>query len=195
MKATIGLIIALSAVSASALDLTPNFTLVASDGVVLQLPYFMDGAKKYSLILNSDTELTPDDGGALFRFIKYDHGEMRLRLSSFGVDVGFGPDTLDAYQQAATKMLPQVAEGVVLEKQLKNPLPMNAWQSYRFYFKYTTAAGSVRESITFLNITPTQQVVMDVYAMESNFDIVAARADDVIRRWYELDPKAVLRGN
>jgi hypothetical protein len=195
MKIPIGIIIALSALSASALDLSPNYTLVDSDGIVLRHPYFTDGDKKYSLILNSDTELSPYDGGALFKFVKYEHAEMRLRLSPFGVDVKFGPDTMDAYQQAASKMLPQMAEGVVLEKQVKNPLPMNAWQSHRFVFKYTTPAGAVRESITFLNITPTQQVTLQVYAMEGNFENVLARADDVIRRWYELDPKSVRSGN
>ena len=120
---------------------------------------------------------------------------MILRQSPLGVNVKFGPDTVEAYEQAARKLLPQLADGVTLEKQVKNPLPMNAWESHRFVFKYTTPSGIVCESITFLNILPGTQVVMQVYAKDAQFENAAARADDVIRRWYELDEKSVLRGN
>ena len=195
MKKSIALMFALGASSAFALDLTPNFASVESDGVVLRNPYFTDAGKKYGLILNMETELTPYEDGALFKFTKLDHAEMRLRHSPVGADVKFGPDTLDAYEQAARKLLPQLAEGVVLEKQAKNPLPMNAWESHRFVFKYTTPSGAKCESITFLNILPKEQVVVQVYANEKQFTGAAWRADDIIRRWYELNPKAVVRGN
>jgi hypothetical protein len=142
-----------------------------------------------------DTELTAYGDGARFKFTKLDHAEMILRHSPLGVNVKFGPDTVEAYEQAARKLLPQLAEGVTLEKQVKNPLPMNAWESHRFVFKYTTPSGIVCESITFLNILPGTQVVMQVYAKDAQFENAAARADDVIRRWYELDEKSVLRGN
>ena len=195
MKTAIATLIAIGTFSASALDLTPNFASISSDGVVLTNPYFKDGAKKYGVILQMDTELTAYGDGARFKFTKLDHAEMILRRSPLDVNVKFGPDTVEAYEQAARKMLPQVAEGVTLEKQMKNPLPMNAWQSHRFVFKYTTPAGVSRESITFLNILPDTQVVMQVYAKDAEFENAAARADDVIRRWYEIDEKSVLRGN
>ena len=195
MKKTTAIVFALGTISVSALDLTPNFASVASDGIVLTNPYFKDGAKKYGVILNMDTELSTYGDGAKFKFTKLDHAEMILRRSPFDVNVKFGPDTLDGYEQAARKMLPQMAEGVTLEKQVKNPLPMNAWESHRFIFKYSTTAGVARESITFLNILPNEQVVMQVYAKDAQFENAAARADDVIRRWYELDEKTIIRGN
>ncbi len=195
MKTAIAFAFVTGTLSLSALDLTPNFAPMASDGIVLTNPFFTDGGKKYGVILNMDTELTSYGDGAKFKFTKLDHAEMILRHSPFDVNVKFGPDTLDAYEQAARKMLPQVAEGVTLERQLKNPLPMNAWESHRFIFKYTTPAGVSRESITFLNILPGEQVVMQVYAKDAQFENAAARADDVIRRWYEVDPKSIKRGN
>jgi len=195
MKIPVSLLLALSALSASALDLSPNFATVMSDGVNIRRPYFSDGGKKYSVTLNVETELVPYEDGALFKFLKLRHAEMRLRPSSFGVETKFGPDTLDRYQEAARKLLPQMAEGVVLEQQTKNPLPINGWESHRFVFKYTTPAGDIRESITFLNITPSQQVIVQVYAADKEFADASDRGYDIIRRWHELDPDTVIRGN
>ena len=195
MKIPFSLLFVLSALSASALDLSPNFATVFSDGINIRRPYFSDGAKKYAVTLNAETELVSYEDGALFKFIKLKHAEMRLRPSSFGVETKFGPDTLDRYQEAARKLLPQLAESVVLIQQTKNPLPINGWESHRFVFKYTTATGEVRESITFLNITPSQQVIVQVYAGEKDFADASDRGNDIIRRWHELDNDTVVRGN
>ena len=194
MKLVTSLFLVLSALSAPALDLSPNFANVSSDGVAIRRPYFTDGAKKYSVTLNAETELLPYEDGALFRFIKLKHAEMRLRPSSFSVEIKFS-DALDRYQEAARKLLPQIAEGVVLEQQTKNPLFINGWQSHRFVYKYTTPAGEIRESITFLNITPSQQVVVQVYAGDKDFTDASERGYDIIRRWHELDPASVVHGN
>ena len=195
MKTHVSLLLVLSAFSVSALDLTPSFITTTADGITIRRPYFSDGGKKYGVTMNTETELLPYEDGCLFRFIKLNHAEMRLRPSSFSVEVKFAADTLDRYQEAARKLLPQIAENVVLESQHPNPLPINGWQSHRFLYKYTTAAGEVRESITFLNITPTQQVVVQVYSMAKDFADASERAYDIIRRWHELDPSTVKRGN
>lgn len=195
MKIPVSLLLAFGALSAPALDLTPSFVTVMSDGINIQRPYFSDSGKKYAVTLNVETELVPSEDGALFKFVKLKHAEMRLRPSSFSVEVMFGPDTLDRYQEAARRLLPQNAEGVILEQQTKNPLPINGWASHRFVYKYTTPAGEVRESITFLNIIPSQQVVVQVYAAAKDFADASERGYDIIRRWHELDNATVVRGN
>ena len=193
MKISIAVVSAFCCISVKALDLSPHFAAVESDGVSLCNPYFTDADKKFGLILNMETQLIPYEDGALFKFIKLDHAEMRLRHSPLGVELKFGPDTVAAYEQAARSLLPQLAEGVVLEKEINDPLPMNAWKSHRFLFKYTMRAFPMRESITFLNILPTEQVVVQVYAREQQFENAAWRADDIIRRWYELEPSKKVR--
>jgi hypothetical protein len=195
MKIPVSLFFALSAASASALDLTPYFINTIADGVVIRRPYFSDGGKKYSVTLNIETELLPYEDGALFRFIKLKHAEMRLRPSSFSVEVKFGPDTLERYQEAARLLLPPSAREVVLEQEVPNPMPINEWASHRFVFKYKLPSGDVRESITFLNITPSQQVIVQVYAMDKDFADASERAWNIIRRWHELDPRAIIRGS
>jgi hypothetical protein len=195
MKIPIALFLGLTALSASALDLTPHFTLTNADGVTIRRPYFVDGSKKYAVTLNVDTELVPYEDGALFKFLKLKNAEMRLRPSAFSTEVNFEPATLDRYQEAARKLLPQIAQDVVLIEQVPNPITINRWKSHRFHYKYKTALGEVRESITFLNITPNQQVIMQVYSMEKDFTDAAERAWDIIRRWHELDPAAAQRGS
>lgn len=195
MKLTISLLLAAGALSASALDLTPTFINTFADGIVIRRPYFADGAKKYAVTLDMETELTPYEDGALFRFTKFKQGEMRLRPSSFATEMKFGPDTLDRYEEAARRLLPQIAEKVTLVEQVKNPWPINGWQSHRFVFTYVTAAGEVQESISFLNIIPAQQVVVHVSAAAKDFADVSGRAYDTIRRWHELDPSTAVRGN
>jgi hypothetical protein len=194
MKTQISLLLALGALSASALELSPRFMNMTADGITIRRPYFADGSKKYSVTLNGETELIPYEDGALFRFVKLNHAEMRLRPSSFSVETKFEGEALERYQEAARKLLPQYAEEVVLEQQTPNPLTMNDWKSHRFIYKYKTTAGEIRESITFLNITPNAQVIVQVYAMDKDFVDASERAYDIIRRWHELNPDAVLRG-
>lgn len=195
MKIHLSLLIALSTLSASALDLRPQYTKLESDGISIRQPYFADGSKKYSVILNIETELVSYEDGALFRFLKLNHGEMRLRPSSFGVETTFAPENLERYQKAARLLLPQVAEEVILEREIANPLPINDWTSHQFDFKYKTSAGQFHESITFLNITPTEQVVMQVYALDAEFENASNLASGIIRRWHEFNPADLRRGN
>ena len=195
MKLSISLLLFTSAISVSALDLTPSFINTFADGIVIRRPYFSDGGRKYSVTLDMETDLAAYEDGSLFRFTKFQRGEMRLRPSSFSTELQFGPDTLDRYEEAARRLLPQVAEKVTLIQQMKNPWPINGWQSHRFVFTYTTAAGEVQESITFLNVIRAQQVVVQVYAAAKDFSDVSSRAYDTIRRWHELDPATTIRGN
>lgn len=189
------LLTVLATVSAPALDLTPNFINTHADGVIIRRPYFSDGARKYALTLDSETELSPYQDGALFKFAKFTQAQMRLRPSPFSSDLKFAPETLERYEQAARKLLPQVAEKIKLIGDFKNPWPINGWQSHRFLYHYVTASGEASESITFLNITAEQQVIVQAFAPAKEFPEVAGRADDIIRRWHRLNPDAIVGGN
>ncbi len=195
MKLSLSLLLLAGALSATALDLTPTFINTVADGIIIRRPYFADGGKKYSLTLDMETELTPYEDGSLFKFTRFKQGEMRLRPSSFSTETKFGPDTLGQYEEAARKMLPQASTKITLVDQVKNPWPINGWQSHRFIFSYVTATGEVQESITFLNITPAQQVIVQVYASAKDFPDVSSRGYDTIRRWHEMDPSTTARGN
>lgn len=195
MKLNSILILCLGALPAFALDLSPRFINAMADGVVIRRPYFVDGDKKYSVTLNMETDLTPFEDGALFRFVKLSRAEMRLRPSPMSVGLKFDAENQEQYEEAAKKLLPPDAEGVVLDQVTQNPLPINGWSGVRFTFHYRMPMGEVRESITFLNILPTVQVVIQAGSMAKDFPDVSDRAFDIIRRWHELDPKAVVAGS
>jgi hypothetical protein len=195
MKPIIALFLAASTVRGFALDLTPRFASASGGRDANQRPYFEDGPKKYAIKLNSETDLIPDEGGALFRFTTLRMADMRLRLSPFSVDTKFDSETLPRYEQEARKLIPRDAKDVVLESQTPNPLPINDWQGHRFTFSFRTAAGQVRESITFLDITETQQIIVLVASFAKDFDDASERARDIIRRWHELVPDAGAGGS
>lgn len=195
MKLQSLIILAATALPSVALDLSPRFITTVADGVAIRRPYFADGDKKYSLKLNVETELTPFEDGALFRFVKLSHAEMRLRPSPMSVELKIEAESQAQYEQAARRLLPSDAEGVVLDQVTANPLPMNGWTGVRFTFHYRMPTGEVRESVTFLNIVPTQQVVVQTASLAKDFPDASDRAYDIIRRWHEMDPKAVVGGS
>lgn len=172
-----------------AIDLVPRYVSTMDDGVVSQRPYFADGDKKYAIKLDSESKLTESEDGALFSFEKFPGATMRLRRSPLHPEMTFGAEYLERYQQAACGLLPGGAQEVALVEKTPNPLPINGWQSYRFTFSYRIANQTRRQSITFLDLTPTEQIVMQTAASERDFNEISGRAFNIIRRWHEVMPE------
>ena len=177
------------ALPAGATDLIPHYISTMTDGVVVRRPYFADGEKKYAVKLDTETKLTESEGGASFRFDKFPGAMMRLRGSPISAQIAFGPDSLARYQQAARELLPAEAQEIVFVESAPNPLPINNWQSYRFTFSYHVASEARRQSITFLDLKPTEQIVIQTASSERDFNEISARAFNIIRRWHEVVPE------
>ena len=111
---------------------------------------------------------------------------MRLRLSPVPADTGFGPQTRETYQQAARLLLPRDAADVALVEVDANPLPINHWESLRITYSYQVGNQAHRQSATFLNLKPTEQIVVQTTADERNFEEVSNRTFGIIRRWHEI---------
>lgn len=174
--------------SAGAIDLVPRYVSTMNDGVVSQRPYFADGEKKYAVKIDSETKLTEFEGGASFRFDKFPGAMLRLRQSPIPAQIAFAPESLDRYQQAARALLSTGAEEIALLEGTPNPLPINNWQSYRFTFSYRIAGETRRQSVTFLDLKPTEQIVIQTASSERDFDEISERAFNIIRRWHEVVP-------
>ncbi len=173
---------------AGATDLTPHFINKNTDGVVITRPFFADGMKKYGIRIDAETKLSAFDGGAIFRFDKMPGAAMRLRRSPLPAETGFGPETFEAYQKAARTLLPPGAEGIVFVESALDPLPINHWQSLRVTFSYQVANQAQRQSVIFLNLKPTEQIVVQTTADKRNFEEVSGRAFNIVRRWHEINP-------
>ena len=177
------------ALPARATDLVPHYISTVTDGVAIRRPYFADGGKKYGVKIDSETKLTAFEGGALFRFDKFPEATMRLRSSPISAPGAFGPETLEHYQQVAQTLLPAGAEEVALAESVLNPLPINGWQSYRVTCSYRVANETRRQSVIFLNLKPTEQILVQTDSAERSFNEVSARVFNIIRRWHEIVPE------
>ena len=175
--------------SAGAIDLTPHYISHMTEGVVVRRPYFADGGKKYGIKLDPETKLTASEGGAIFRFEKFPEATTRLRSSSVPAQTGFGPETFELYRQAALLLLPAGATAAEIIGNEADAYPINGWSSLRLTFSYRIGNFVRRQSITFLNLKPTEQIVIQTAASESNFDEVTARTFNIIRRWHEIVPE------
>ncbi|MCE9610732.1 MAG: hypothetical protein K8R23_11110 [Chthoniobacter sp.] len=180
---------------AAALDLTPHVVTTLVGDYEVRRVCFLDGEKKYAVTLDGETELTGHSGAAIFNFTKFPRAVMRVTPSPLKPEVGFEGETLDQYRTAATELLLRGAEQPVLEKEDADVLPVNHWTSRRFTFVYRFVGTAMRESVTFLNFDGKQQFVLQTRALEKDFAAVAARADDIFRRWHEFRPQEAVEGN
>ena len=182
---TIALVAGLAITATAELDLKPHYT---NAGGLVRRAYFADGEKKYAVTLDSGTQLSEADNGALFRFTNVPQATMLLRRTPLPKVLPFDAESLPAYTKAAQALLPASAEDVVIEAQKANVLPINKWHTYRFVFTYRIGSGQMKESITFLNLDDGQQIVVQTGSRLATFEGIAARADDIIRRWHEMLP-------
>ena len=183
------LILAGLSIPAGATDLVPRYIARPTEGVVIRRPYFADGEKKYGVKLDSETKLTAFEGGALFRFEKFPEATMRLRPSPIPAQTPFTPESLETYQQAGRALLPPGADMIEFVESELNPLPINDWHSFRVTFSYRAANQARRQSVIFLNLKPTEQIVVQTAANERDFAEVSARAFNIVRRWHEIAPE------
>ena len=167
-------------------DLTPHFVSVG--GGLIHRAYFADGEKQYSMTIDGDTELTGENGVAVFRFTNVSQATMTLRPTPFPKPAPFTPEFLPDYAKAAEAMLPHAAEGTELASQGENIFPINKWKSYRYTFRYRIGGLGFEESITFLVLDSGQQIVIQTGSQRKDFPGIAARADDTIRRWNLVEP-------
>jgi hypothetical protein len=168
------------------LDLRPKRTNVGNG--LIQRAYFTDGNKQFSVTIDGLTELDESEGGALFRFTNLSQATMRLQKSPFAKPLPFDDASLPLYAKAASEMLPKNSQELVLIRQTPNVLPVNRWKSYRFEYRHQIGGVTFCESITFLNFDPNVQIVIRTGCRDKDFPAVSSRADDIIRRWDEVQP-------
>lgn len=181
--------------AAVAIDLSPRFMVTDGDGIKIRRPYFADGDRKFAITIDRETELLDYEGSALFNFRGYARAAMRLRPSPLEATLPFDALNVARYREAALAMLIQGAEKAVIENELTNVLPINEWQSLRFIVTYELTGSKMRETITFLNLESQKQIVFQIRAKESDFAVVAARGEDIMRRWHEVLPGSEVAGN
>ena len=184
----IGLALCATALRAPAVDLTPRFTDTFVDGVTTHRLYFADNGQKIGLSINRETTVEAGAGGTVFRFPKFSDIIFILKHSPMSADQTFEGVTLDRYREAARRLLPPGAQDITVLAEELDPITINDWHSLRFTYSCVSTGAPRKQTVTFLNISPEEQLVLIVTATEQNFPEAAARSWQIIRSWQPLLP-------
>ena len=179
-----------TALRAGAVDLTPRFVDTFTDGITTHRLYFTDGDQKIGLSINHETKVEAGLGGTVFRFPKFSDILFILKHSPMASDQAFEGVTLDRYREAARRLLPPGAQDISMIGEEPDPITINRWRSYRFTYSCQSTGFLRRQSVTFLNISADEQLVLVVTATEQNFPEAAARSWQIIRSWQPILPGA-----
>ena len=178
--------------ASAGIDLTPRFIDTFVDGATFHRLYFTDGEKKFVVSLNRETEVSPEAGGALFRFPKVPDATFLVVRSRLSPDDKFEGAALDRYRESARRLLPVQARGSTIRQEVPNPFPINDWKSYRIILSFDIGAIHLLQSVTFLNLNETDQVALITSAPEPDFEEAAHRSYQIFRTWQEMLPSDAL---
>ena len=182
-----GLMLASRGIS-PAIDLTPRYIDTFVDGVASRRMYFADGEKKIGISLDSETRVEPGAGGAVFRFPKFPDVSFLIKPSPMTPDQTFEGIALERYREAARRLLPPGVKNVKALEEVADPLPINRWTGRRFIYTCETVDTAIVLSVTFLNLTSDDQIILVTTSPERSFAEAAERSFQIVRTWQELLP-------
>jgi hypothetical protein len=177
-----------TAFRATALDLTPRYIDTYRDGVTVRRLFFADGDQKIGLSINRETTVEEGGGGVVFRFPKFPDILFTLKHSPMSADQPFDGVALAQYQEAARHQLPPGSTDIKILPEEAEPITINRWHSHRFNFSCETGGFVRHVTVTFLNISADEQLLLVVSAKEENFKEAATRSWQIIRSWQPLLP-------
>lgn len=180
--------------TALAFDFTPQTKeLLLDDGATIRRNYFKNGEQLYSFRLDEQIALTGNRNRATFQFQNLQGATMVLTRSPFTPDTPFTGEHLRSYREAAATFAPSGAMEIVEETDGEGLLKINDWHSHRWLFTYRLPGGNIRQSVTFLNITPKEQIAVVVTAFSVDFKEAEAAALGVLHSWHLLTPNELMK--
>jgi len=173
--------------SGYSLDLTPHFVTRVTGAESASIPYFTEGDTRYSLEMPPSVSASANESGAVFYFREIE-GSLTLRSSPFKPDAPFSGEALEAYRKAALGWVPAGATDIALKRETPNPFPFNGWISQRFTMAYQLPGRSFLLSVTFLNFSAQQQILLITSAPMNQFERAEALTLNLVKAWRKLRP-------
>lgn len=180
------LVVAAFAPEALALDLTPREITITEEGPPVQRYYFQDEARRLSFKIDNKMTVSGASSSATFRFHDLNTAGMKLSQSPFAPAMRFDEKNAGTYRDSARTFLPSDAVAVQLEKEAPDAIAINGWVSRQFTFSYTLFGVPYRSTVTFLNFSAEQQLVLHVNAAASDYAKAYARSYNVLNSIGEL---------
>lgn len=173
-----------------AVDFAPHFTDTTIGGVVQRRLFFVDGNQKISINMDFQTRVEAGAGGAVFHFLRIPNAAFILRSSPMSADEPFNGVSLLRYREAAHRFLPPGVTSIESLEEIPDAVTLNRWSSFRFAYSYIEQGAPRVCSVTFINIRPSEQIVMVVMAPSKDFDDAAQRSWFIIRTWQAIPADA-----
>lgn len=182
----VGLALGLLADHCVALNFTPQRIVMGGDGPTRVRYFFKDGDKRVGFRIDGKMSVSGSSDMAIFRFEGLNSANMRLYPSPSHADVPFDKIGPDSYEAVSRTLLPPDATKVQLAETKLGAISINGWTSLQFTYVYEFYGLSFRRSITFLNFSPTEQVVVQVSAQEENYQNIYSRSYRVLNSLFDL---------
>ena len=174
---------------AAVVDFSPHYIDTFIDGFKMRRLYFVEGTKKIGVSTDQETEVHSEgNGGVGFSFQKYPDARFVIENSRLTPEQPMDEGSLDTYRKAAQELLPRGAAEVKIVSEAADPLPINKWKSHRIVMSFQLGPNAMSQSVTFLNLSAEQQVVLITSSITRNFAEAAERSFQIIRTWQELLP-------
>lgn len=174
------LLLVLETGSLHALNLTPNVVMSDDEGPAMRRYFFEDEGKRLSFRVGASTNVNGSADAVAFRFDDLQRAAMKISHSSMNPGIPFDEKNLAAYRNSARALLGPEAANVQIDGEILNPIFINRWTSYQFRFTYEQFGMQHRRSITFLNYSEKEQLIIDVNAVAEDYAKGYARGYQVL---------------
>ncbi|MEI8233657.1 MAG: hypothetical protein WCH57_03115 [Verrucomicrobiota bacterium] len=179
----------LVAPSAPAFDLTPHFITRITKGQAEHIPTFRDGETQYTVTLPGGvTAASGGPGETVFYFRDFPEASFQMKASPFAQQPPFNGPALQTYRRHALQCAPTGATDIALQEETADPFPFNDWSSYRYTLSYKLPGRSFLQSVTFLNLGSSQQILLVTHAPSAEFERASSLSWDILRTWRPVSP-------
>ena len=192
MMKTLQLICLLLAVVACravmAIDLTPHIVQRVMHQRSYDCPYFLDGKTRYTVNLPFGASVWGEKGVAHFNFADTDGAGFVMQSSPLTPGLPFSGPSLEVYRRTALSFIPDKATDPAIAKEKPNSLAINEWGSFEFIVTSNIPGMRMMQSVTFLNFSPSDQIVLVTTAGANHFKEAVTKSSEIMRSFRKVEP-------
>lgn len=170
----------------NAIDLTPHEVATSNDGPPGKRYFFQDASKRLGFRMDDKMTASGANDSASFRFSDLQTATMKLLKSPLKPELLLDSRNAESFQTTARTFLPRDAKEVRMEEDKPGAIAINGWTSRQFIFSYTMFSIPYRRSITFLNYSEKEQIILDIGAAASDYQKAYVRGYRVLNSLSEL---------
>jgi hypothetical protein len=166
--------------TARAINLQPREVMIEKDGPPMRRYFFQDEGKRLLFRIDGNMTVGGSATEAVFRFSDIQDATMKLSKSRMTPQTAFDEKGLKSYRPVAQSYVPPQATEVQITGENSDAIPINGWICHQFVLTYKLFGSPYRESVTFFNYSPTEQLVLDVRSPDAVYEKTYSRSYRVL---------------